>query len=135
MGDAYKRLRSGPDAGAGGPDVSHLARSASKWTRCKTGMGLPDEILADFGRLYDFEVRHPSDTWEQRSTGLLQDARSLCRALFPFYDEQDLQLEVDALLSSVSGRFSEGLSGSAKRADGARAQVSMVRGLLDWISF
>jgi len=126
----YKTLRA-----AGSVDFSQLAHSASRWTRRKTGMGLSDAIIADLARLYDFEVRHPIETWEQRSKVLLQDAQDLCRALFPHHNEEDLQLEVDWLLSSKTDPGGEGPSGSAKRADGARAQVRMVQGLLEWISF
>jgi len=128
----YKTLRT-----EGSFNFKDLGSFASRWTRCKTGLGLPDAVLADFERLYEFEKQHPGATWHQRSEALLEDAHNLCRALFPFHTADDLQLEVDELLSSGSGsaRDEEGPSGSAKRAEGARAQVKMIRALLDWISF
>jgi len=115
-------------------DLKDLGSFASRWTRHRTGCGLPYEVLADFDKLYEFEKQHPGNTWDQRSGALLEDAHSLCRALFPHYTADDLQLEVDELLSSGSAR-AEGPSGSAKRAEGARAQVRMIHALLDWVRF
>merc|ERR1712093_351797 len=112
--------------GAGPGDPGTQAAPTSRWTRSRTGHGLPDEVVADMRRLYDFECRHPRETWNAPSEALLRDARELCSLLFPSYSEDALHLEVQSLLFSVSRRpFRIGPSASAVRADGARAQVGM----------
>jgi len=134
LAPAYQEYRSQRQDGIPHPDLSSMDSLR------KTGRGLPEEVLVDFARIHDFQTKHSEpETWKSeglQSAGLREDARSLCRALFPYYNEEDLQLEVDALLSSHSRhRLFEGASGSAKRAEGARAQVRMIHGLLDWVSF
>merc|ERR1712060_235145 len=86
-------------------------------------------------RLDDFERTHPQETWTAPSEVLLRDAHELCKALFPFYAEDAVHLEVQSLLSPPRLRWSTGPSASLVRADGARAQVGMVAALLEWIRF
>merc|ERR1711937_154877 len=107
---------------SGSCDTSQLPRFSSRWTRRSTGKLLPDAMVADSAKLYEFEVKHTRQTWEQPSDDLLRDAKELVTALFPHYDEGDLQFEVDELFACVKDCHSDGPSGSVKRADGARAQ-------------
>lgn len=121
------------------PDLSTLGSATTRWTRHKTGKGLPDEVLLDFETLHAFEAKHPQDTWcdarDCPGSVVLEDARQVCRSLFPFYTEEAIDLEVRMLLSYGSKRFSGSVSDSAVRAEASRGQVRLIGALLALVRF
>merc|ERR1711924_248945 len=112
------------------PDLSTLGNATSRWTRQKTGKGLPEEVIRDFEMLHAFEEKHPQETWSSARdcTGsvVLEDAQQVCRVLFPFYTEDAIDLEVRTLLSCGSKRSRSSVSDSAVRAEGSRSQVKLI---------